>query len=192
MRLDKLTITNFKNLRDFHIDFDEQSLTTVLVGRNGTGKSNLLEALIIIFRDLDLGAPPAFKYQLDYICREHKVHIDADPDRAKDQVSVSVDGQAISYRRFSQREGESYLPNYVFGYYSGPTNRMEMHFERHQNRFYEDLLRGVDRPLRPLLYARLVHSQFVLLVSSMNRIRRSWSFWTNTYVYRALTQFYLS
>jgi recombinational DNA repair ATPase RecF len=54
MRLDKLAIGSFKNLRDFSIDFDEQSPTTVLVGRNGTGKSNLLEALTIIFRDLDL------------------------------------------------------------------------------------------------------------------------------------------
>ena len=49
MRLDKLTIRRFKNLRDFSTDFDEKSLTTVLVGGNGTGKSNLLEALVIIF-----------------------------------------------------------------------------------------------------------------------------------------------
>ena len=40
---------------------------------------------------------------------------------------------------------------------------MEEHFEKHQQRFYKDLLDGVDKPLRPLFYARLVHSQFVLL-----------------------------
>ena len=40
MRLGKLTIHNFKNLKDFSIDFDERSLTTVLVGQNGTGKFN--------------------------------------------------------------------------------------------------------------------------------------------------------
>lgn len=163
MRLDKLTIADFKNLRDFHIDFDEGSLTTVIVGRNGTGKSNLLEALIIIFRDLDLGAPPEFKYELDYICRGHKVHVDADPGRPKEPMVVTVDGEAIPYKRFAQQDDRRYLPNYVFGYYSGPSNRMETHFERHQNRFYDDLLRGADKPLRPLLYARLVHSQFVLL-----------------------------
>lgn len=28
--------------------------TSVFIGRNGAGKSNLLEAIIIIFRDLDL------------------------------------------------------------------------------------------------------------------------------------------
>ena len=55
MKLDKLWIKDFKNLKDFTIDFDEEQETTVLIGHNGTGKSNLIEALVIIFRDLDLG-----------------------------------------------------------------------------------------------------------------------------------------
>lgn len=163
MRLDKLTIRRFKNLIDFSIDFDEKSLTTVLVGGNGTGKSNLIEALVIIFRDLDLGEPPTFAYKLSYICRKWMVEIDADPERTGDMVKVSVDGEKISYRRFVRAEGRPYLPNYVFGYYSGPSNRLELHFERHQQRFYQALLRGDDRALRSLFYARLVHSQFVLL-----------------------------
>ena len=163
MRLDKLTIQRFKNLRDFSTDFDEKSLTTVLVGGNGTGKSNLLEALVIIFRDLDLGVPPTFAYQLSYICRGLKVEIDADPGRTVDVVKVSVDGKKVSYRRFVMAEGRSYLPSYVFGYYSGPSNRLELHFERHQQKFYQALLDGNDQALRPLFYARLVHSQFVLL-----------------------------
>ena len=66
MRLDKLWIKEFKNLRDFDIDFDEEQMTTVLIGHNGTGKSNLIEAIVIIFRDLDLGRPPEFSYNLTY------------------------------------------------------------------------------------------------------------------------------
>ena len=163
MRLDKLAIRRFKNLRDFSIDFDEKSLTTVLVGGNGTGKSNLLEALVIIFRDLDLGEPPTFAYKLSYICRERTVEIDADPERTGDVVKVSVDGKNFPYRQFVSVEGRPYLPSYVFGYYSGPSNRLESHFERHQQRFYQSLLGGNDQALRPLFYARLVHSQFVLL-----------------------------
>ena len=147
------------------MDFDEQSLTTVIIGRNGTGKSNLVEALINIFRDLDLGEPPAFKYSLDYNCREHEIHIDADPLRLKkDQVFVSIDGEEISYRHFWQQSDRRYLPSHVFGYYSGISNRMELHFEKHQDLFYNDLIYGGnDRHLRPLFYSRLVHSHFVLL-----------------------------
>ena len=55
MRIDRLKIDNFKNLKDFQIEIDETQLTSVFIGRNGAGKSNLLEAIVIIFRDLDLG-----------------------------------------------------------------------------------------------------------------------------------------
>ncbi len=160
MRLDKLTIGGFKNLRNFTIDFDEQSPTTVLVGRNGTGKSNLLEALTIIFRDLDLGADPSFEFVLEYVCRGRKVKIEASPHG---HAKATVDGAAVPQRQLLQFEGQRCLPNYVFGYYSGPSNRMEEHFEKHQERFYRDLLGGKDQPLRPLFFARPIHSQFVLL-----------------------------
>lgn len=53
MRLDKLYIEDFKNLKQFSIDFDEREMTTVLIGHNGTGKSNLIEAIVTLFRDLD-------------------------------------------------------------------------------------------------------------------------------------------
>ena len=92
MKLRKLEISTFKNLRNFSIDFS-QKLTTVLLGQNGTGKSNLLEALIIIFRDLDFGETPAFQYKLDYECRNNEIHIDADPARGRtkrEQVQILV------------------------------------------------------------------------------------------------------
>jgi predicted ATPase len=164
MRIDNITIYNFKNLQDFSINFADEFPTTVILGRNGTGKSNLLEALIIIFRDLDLGHDPQFKYEITYFWRNNKISIDADRDRSpRERVRIKVDGTDMSYTQFKKQPERRYLPSYVFGYYSGPSNRMEAHFQEHQERFYKDLLRDVDRPLRPLLYARLVHSQFVLL-----------------------------
>jgi predicted ATPase len=163
VKITKLSVKNWKNLKNFSIEFSSDALTNVLVGRNGAGKSNLLEAIIIIFRDLDLGEEPAFSYQLEYSCRDVNVQIDADPERARNSINIRVDGKNISLKEFSRKGGGNYLPNYVFGYYSGPSNRMESHFEKHQRQFERDLLAGVDRPLRPLLYARLVHGQFVLL-----------------------------
>src|SRR5437879_4981405 len=168
MKLRTLEIGAFKNLRTFAIDF-EDTLTTVLLGQNGTGKSNLLEAVIIIFRDLDLGLPPEFQYKLHYECRNNEIHIDADPARdRREQVRITIRNpdtmmEEIPYTRFYRDSDRHYLPSYVFGYYSGPSNRMEKHFNKHQERFYRDLLRGEEKSLRPLLYARPVHSQFVLL-----------------------------
>jgi predicted ATPase len=164
MRIDKVIIDNFKNLKNFTIDFNEESVVTVIVGQNGVGKSNLLEALIIIFRDLDFGIAPSFKYEIFYVCREYKIHIDADPYRARSSVEININGKKVSYKEFLQEGREKYLPNYVFGYYSGFNDRMEKHFEKHQKRFYDDLINGVPKPLRPLLYARHdIHSNFVLL-----------------------------
>ena len=168
MRLDKLRIGKFKNLRDFSINFDEQAPTTVLVGRNGSGKSNLLEALTIIFRDLDLGVAPRFDYTLEYVCRGRKVRIDA---LTHGQVKATVDGKPTQSNQLGRLGGDRCLPNYVFGYYSGPSNRLEQHFEEHQERFYRDLLDGKDSALRPLFYARPIHSQFVLLAFFLKQDR---------------------
>jgi len=155
MRLDWIRIESFKNLNDFEVDFDEESMTTVIIGQNGCGKSNLIEALVVIFRDLDLGLPPSFKYSLRYICRGARVEIDANPGRNSQKVRVLVDGVALKAKEISSGER-------LFGYYSGPSNRLESHFNKHQERFYRELLKGNDDAPRPLFYARQIHSQFAL------------------------------
>jgi predicted ATPase len=171
MKLGRLHIrSRFKNLADFQIDFGQDSEMTVLVGRNGTGKSNLLEALTIIFRDLDLGLRPAFSYELCYFCHEHAITVDANPDR-RGQLGyeLTANGQHLTWRAFHDNPTREYLPSFVFGYYSGPGNRMERHFERHQEVFYRQLLNNNEQPLRRLFFARPVHSQFVLLAFFLDR-----------------------
>ncbi|MFG2099682.1 AAA family ATPase [Micromonospora echinaurantiaca] len=162
MRLLRLGLKEFKNLRDFAIEFDPGHAVSVIVGRNGTGKSNLLESLSIIFRDLDLGEPTPFQYSLDYECRGHKVSIRADPT-ARARRRITIDGRRASLSVLQGKEGVRLLPDFVFGYYSGPTNRLEQHFSRHHNIFNKALRDGDDRPLRRLFYAQPTHSQFVLL-----------------------------
>jgi predicted ATPase len=163
LRLDKLWISNFKNLINVLIDFDEKNLTTVLIGRNATAKSNLIEALVMIFRNLDLKEDPPFNYRLSYVCRGRHINIDADPNRPKKKVQTVVDEQPIPYASFVKAPDRRYLPRNVFGYYSGPSRRLEKHFDKHQEKFYRQLLRGKKTPLRPLFYARTIHSQYVLL-----------------------------
>ncbi|MHC4123236.1 MAG: AAA family ATPase [Planctomycetota bacterium] len=75
MRVDRLWLRDFKNLKDFEVDFDETSTRQVVIGRNGVGKSNLLEALTCIFRDLDLEQPSDFAYEIEYVCNNHYVKI---------------------------------------------------------------------------------------------------------------------
>jgi predicted ATPase len=183
VRIKKLWIERFKNLRDFSIPIGDY-LTTVLIGQNGTGKSNLLEAVAIIFRDLDLELENRdsmpFEYHLEYDCRGRQIEIDANPSQTRltdgshqlpaagpsgqrrARLLIKVDGTTMSMKDFFGNKRE-YLPNHTFGYYSGPTNRLAQHFHRHQQRFYDEQRRGEERPLRPLFFALPVHSQFVLL-----------------------------
>jgi recombinational DNA repair ATPase RecF len=50
MRIDRVYIEDYKNLKEFNIDLDEKEMKTVLLGQNATGKSNFMEALILIFK----------------------------------------------------------------------------------------------------------------------------------------------
>ncbi|HEX6206224.1 MAG TPA: AAA family ATPase [Solirubrobacterales bacterium] len=180
MRLDEVYISSFKNLHELHVDFDEESPYTVLVGENGAGKSNLLEALTLIFRQLDLGQPAPFEYRLRYRCRGLDVKVEAAAE-AKPKVAARAAGEE-DFRRLSQREfasededGPLYRPAFVFGYYSGLTDRLAGLYEPHRERFYSYLIRDreqrrkVDDPnaLRRLFYAETLYGQFALLAFFM-------------------------
>ena len=52
MKLKTLTIKKYKNLIDFSVDFQPGNGLTMLVGNNGSGKSNVLEVISGIFHDL--------------------------------------------------------------------------------------------------------------------------------------------
>ena len=54
MRLDRIYIDGFKNLHNVEANFDGRRLTTVIIGQNGTGKSNLVEAIADIFAFADV------------------------------------------------------------------------------------------------------------------------------------------
>jgi predicted ATPase len=200
MRLDKITIGSgknspthqFKNLKNVTVDFDQGHWVTVVIGWNGTGKSNVLEALATIFRDLIMGGkPPQFAYVLNYNMDrgEDTLHIsiDADPDRAKERyrIHVATDqeargagtltpfiegepevsplrGKLVPLKTFLE-DDEKHLPRYVFSYYSGESPRMEEVFTPYLEKYDGDLRGGKDPGLKRLFYALPVHSHFVLL-----------------------------
>lgn len=176
MRIDKLWLERFKNLRDLKIDFDETELSTVLIGENGTGKSNVIEALATIFRDLDFGDVTEFNYAIKYECKGHRVEIDKLPSESEPTAlneahySIRIDGEPISRAAF-QRSKDEFLPNHVFGYYSGVSRRLEALFDKHQERYYREIIKpGVEKKIDPrspdlrrLFYCRPSYGQFALL-----------------------------
>jgi len=187
MKVDYLHIkSRFKNLENIRVDFDETHLMTVIVGGNGSGKSNVLEALVSIFRNLDLGDTPDFSYEVKYKLGDGEktkwVTVLANPNgktlsqQYQISFSNSPDGasQKISLAKVKRdKNGHSdYLPNHVFAYYSGPSDRLEKYFKKHRTNFYRKLLKSevdLKSDIRPLFYAKPYHSQFVLLAFFLSK-----------------------
>ncbi|MBK8168587.1 MAG: AAA family ATPase [bacterium] len=148
MQLDTLIIGSpkgrpahhFKNLEDLALDFGSGRGVTALVGESGTGKSSILEALAVIFRDLMRGSPePAFAYRLAYRMgvgpRGHLVRIDADPDRdnpyritacdapaAQDEPADPAGGAPLTLAEVLAASA-TLLPRRVIGYSPGASSQ---------------------------------------------------------------------
>jgi predicted ATPase len=150
MRLQRIRIPAFRNLRELDIAFDAHEpgaagaaadapqppprpfRSHALIGQNGTGKSNLIEALITIFRDVDLDREAVFDYTLEYRIRGRAVRIEADTAKQK-RPYVWVDGKAETQGHLLKNR--ELLPAHIFAYYSGRNERIEALFQEHQRRF---------------------------------------------------------
>ena len=147
MQLKYLAIPHFRNLRGVGIDFathlapllgassgaiPKAIRSHVLIGENGVGKSNLIEALITIFRDVDLDRETALDYTLEYDIRGHRVRLQGDHTKQK-RPFVWVDDKSESQGHLLKNR--ELLPSHIFAYYSGRNERIEALFQEHQRRF---------------------------------------------------------
>lgn len=142
MRVRSVWISRYKNLRDFSIDFDGDGFIDIFVGKNGSGKSNFLEALIEIFDHIGLsraGAEgPEFDYELTY-------EIDGVPvNLAWRERDFSVNGQG-GRRTIGERTP---FPDHLLVYYSGQNGKVSTLVERYEQRF-RDSLRRATGPIPP-------------------------------------------
>lgn len=115
MRLKSLNISQYKNLKDFDLSFDGSSFIDVFVGKNGSGKSNLFEALIQIFRHLyeydGTSANINFSYMIVYEINDQETKIAWDNDLGM----LMINDKLYSAKGI----GKTPLPDNVLIYYSG-------------------------------------------------------------------------
>jgi predicted ATPase len=134
MRLTSLYIGQYKNLRNFSLSFDGGSFIDVFVGKNGTGKSNLFEAIIEIFR--------------------HLVEFDRDkaPCDFNYRIGFEIDGKATEIGWNSgkltiggkERKtiGKTPLPDNVLIYYSGHNDTVAKLVEQYEEAFRKRIKRA--------------------------------------------------
>lgn len=162
MRIHRVSIQEFKNLKKFDCNFSGSN-TTVFIGNNGSGKSNLLEVIARAFssaQNVICDKPlspiyPATKpdiieciieysvadmnYILKYNCGMEKILSDSKIETTqaiRENVEIWRGDKPLSKREMSQA-----LPEMVFLYYAGETQRQKGTAEATYDTLYENRLK---------------------------------------------------
>lgn len=116
MKISRLRISGYKNLKNLEMDFEESASLIALIGDNGSGKSNVLEALTIIFSRLSMKETIGFDFEVEYCIGQTKYLICNNAE----VLSISKNGEKI--RKLDPLND---LPPAIFLYYCGDTRRLE-------------------------------------------------------------------
>lgn len=152
MRLKKLHVKNYKNLKDFTLDFESGNGLTMLIGNNGSGKSNVLEAISGIFHD-------AYKASCqrklnDLRCEYSIIYELSDNDleikREKGILRFWVNGSQRRRDEFIR----TYMPKNVIGVYSGEEDRL-------WTNYYEPYYKAYVQRIRSGLQANSMRLMFI-------------------------------
>lgn len=148
MKLKSLYIEKYKNLIDFNVDFEAGNGITMFVGNNGSGKSNVLEAISGIFHDLfkeKSGRKIACNYTLKYNLND---------------INCKIEQKNGILRCFGEnyRSRASFIiqnvPSNIIGLYSGEEDRL-------WTQFYESYYKSYIRRIKTHRHQERMRLMFV-------------------------------
>ena len=128
MKLKKLWIKEYKNLENFEINFEKTtSNINVLIGKNGSGKSNLIEAICLIFKYLQKEPDSMTVFQdffLEYELQEKNIKIERKTGQG---YKCQIDNEEFNIDGFLAQEskGVKLFPENIVVTYSGFNKRLE-------------------------------------------------------------------
>lgn len=189
MKIKSLWVSEYKNLKDINLTFNT-NLITLLVGQNGLGKSNLIEILTIIFKDLAAldkeeeyknwayyTEKGQFEYEIHFENKGWNIIITVKKDffQVKAQEDFLYNNlQIIPIEEFVGLR-HHFLPTFVIGYYSGENKRLKEiveDYEEKQKKQQRDFHRRKTKPeqsLRKVFFTESFHSQLFLLTLAVYR-----------------------
>jgi predicted ATPase len=127
MRLKSVFISQYKNLRDFSLGFEGDGFIEIFVGKNGSGKSNFLEALIEIFDHIygfqASGNGPGFDYEIAW-------------DIGSRTTTLTWHGGQISINGVQRKQlGKTPMPTNIIVYYSGQNDNVATLIRRYRDSY---------------------------------------------------------
>lgn len=188
MQIKRIWISKYKNLKDVTFEF-QSDLVSLLIGNNGLGKSNLIEALLQIFIDLKgfenenqmiEWEGDFFQFELHFFNELNEIKIslrefEAGKLEPRFEVRpISADNQypfiGLSFNEF-KKVRTNLLPEHIIGYYSGENKRLHGIAEIYKNQEIKRLLRLArqsnqrvfDESIRSIFITESNHSALILL-----------------------------
>lgn len=142
MKILRFSVERFKNLRNCEVVFNHPYLLNAFIGSNGSGKSNLLEALLRILIDvyfgkmpLNDGKMPACNFHFSYQTKQRRITL----ERRNGHLTTTLDEIPIPYKRLVARirnpDDQLTYPDTIFTYYSGDCDRVKHAIRRYQTHF---------------------------------------------------------
>lgn len=128
MRLRSVWISQYKNLRDFTIAFEGDGFIDIFVGKNGSGKSNFLEALIEIFDHIFAFDPDAAGPGFDYAISYEIAGVETATEWRKSVLAINGDAGRRTI-------GLTPLPDHILVYYSGHNPNVGALIDRYEDKF---------------------------------------------------------
>lgn len=114
MKIHSIYIDGYKNLNNMEIFLPEDSSVAAIIGNNGSGKSNILEALTQVFTAVYNEKPVNFRYRICYSIYDDNFEISN-----LDGVQFLRNGKKVK-----KQDKRGSLPRGIFLYYCGETNRL--------------------------------------------------------------------
>jgi len=156
MKLKRLWIKEFKNLYNFDLNFEQNNGVTVLIGNNGSGKSNVLEAISAIFYDLynmrnkQRKRIKISEYELEYIFDDKHIIFEKNDENYIFKYYLSNTEE----RPIDLFKLEEYLPSNIIMIYSGEDIKIkQQYYEPFRRKFQAELRDSQKIPTLPkLLY----------------------------------------
>ena len=188
MKLKSLKIKGFKNLTGadgwFTLDFTNKDGITVLIGNNGSGKSNVLEAISAIFIGLyKIGTPqrkPIFNYEIEYSIGEDII-TDIKIKLINGTYGFYTHGTKTSKKDFINLI-DTYLPSRVIASYSGEETRLWDTYYKHS---YSDFINSIKNndlrglPEQKLFYINSNYWNEALIVFLLSELEGNENFVSN-------------
>ncbi|UIR56706.1 AAA family ATPase [Sphingobacterium sp. SRCM116780] len=184
MKIKNIYISKWRNIPEQKIFFDTD-LTSLIIGQNGLGKSNLLEAMTLIFvaiantdTDLNLSNFDSryFSFEIEYLLKNRSIIITYGINST---YQIKIDNQIYKIREIKDgidhfdhkilsRINADLIPDHFVTYYSGQNKRLEQILQKFEAIYIKGLKANKETSFltnrRKFMYLKNFHSPILMLV----------------------------